>query len=200
MPDESSYKKLIDTEPTPAAIARFARIKDELNIRDDDALWGVVHILEMYTRLTEEHEKNLKSAVWEAVKAYADAGGSINIISGDGRGDGKPKISIATMVLLFGVIVLFGVLMFVAGVSLNEFSPSWAIGDGTSILRYIFSIPAGWILFVFMVIPAGIVMVSRAKSMKLEQGREKKVESFLVCLTLLLFIVTGIFVAIKVLS
>lgn len=178
MSEISNYRKLIDAEPTQEAIARMAAIKDTLKIRDDDALWSIILILEMYMKTIGDFNAKTKRSILEALIQYAEAGGVIKYSDGKDEDErGSKKISLTILVVLVGYLVLFGVIMFVAGATLNEFSPEWVRGstvnDSARLLGYILGAPAGWILFLFVPLPSTYMIFSQLRVIRsLETGRK----------------------------
>ena|GEM_PF-5031231 len=201
MADNANYKNIVGSEPTPETISRFAQIKDTLNLRDDDALWSVVYMLEMYTRTIGDFNIKTKRAILEALIQYAEAGGIIKYVDGaEGESKENKSVLVALLVLIIGFIFLFGVAMFTIGVKMNEFSPGWIrgiSGSGSKMLGYILGAPAGWILIVLLPLPSLFIISTQIKILRTGCDKGRRLEAIAIAAAAILIIILSISVLLR---
>jgi cell fate (sporulation/competence/biofilm development) regulator YlbF (YheA/YmcA/DUF963 family) len=186
---QAAYKQVTEREISKEGLTRFIKIKDTLKIADSDALWGVIYILEMYTRIIEEFNSKMRYALFETVKQvimeYAKAGGTINVYGGDAREKG---VSVERIMLLLGTMLFIIIAVFYAGVCIGASgsAPLW-LSDRIGALNILFGIPAGWLFFIVLTIPCGLYLYDNYHEFKaMPQGKEKNISIAKYCGALLL--------------
>ena len=65
---ESAFEKLAGRRPTQASLQRLYQVRDELGLKDDDALWFLLVALEHYQSLYEDMPKTIRA---ETEKIFA---------------------------------------------------------------------------------------------------------------------------------
>jgi hypothetical protein len=189
---KSAYKKITERELSGPGVKRFMTLKDTLNISDNDAIWGVVCILEMYIRIIEDFNSQMRYAVFETIKQvimeYAKAGGTINVYGGDAREKG---ISIERIMLWLGATLFISIAIFYAGVCVgaNGSAPLW-LDDRVGALNILFGIPAGWLFFIIITIPSALYLFDNFHTVNaMPQGKEKNITIGKYCGALLLLVI-----------
>lgn len=150
------YKEINGVDKIPEDTAeRIMKIGEVLEIRDNDALWSIFLVLDMYMRSIDDFNASIKTTFKDALLDYKERGGQINLI----EKDEDKKFSYANMMCLFGMVLIIGAVCFMAGLRLNEFSPEWLIGTRyDSPLAFLMQIPSGWIFFICGAVPAGWIL------------------------------------------
>jgi hypothetical protein len=171
---DAAYKKVTGRDVSLAGSERFKKIKDELNISNSDALWGVIYILEMYIRIIEDYNTKMQSAVFEAIREYGKRGGSINIYNND-----KDKgLSIERVMLWLGIMLFISLAAFVSGVCVGSAGspPAWITDNKSGALNIFLGIPAGWLFFIIIMIPCGFILHDKYYIIMPLKGKERKIE------------------------
>jgi hypothetical protein len=175
---KAAYRKLTERELSGPGVKRFMTLKDSLNISDDDAIWGVVYILEMYTRIIEDFNAQMRHSLFETVRQvimeYAKAGGSINVY---GDGAGEKGVSAGRVMLWLGAMLFINAAVFYAGVRIGADGAArpWP-GGGTGALNVLLGIPAGWMFFAVLTIPSALYLFdNRHMFDAMPRGREKNI-------------------------
>jgi hypothetical protein len=186
---KTAYRKLTERELSGPGIKRFMTLKDTLKISDNDAIWGVVYILEMYTRIIEDFNSQMRYAVYETIKQvimeYAKNGGTINVYGG---GTGEKGISVERVMLWLGAMLFISIAMFYAGVCVGAggTTPLWLNGRAGA-LNILLGMPAGWIFFVIVTIPSALYLFDNCHEFKaMPQGKERNIAVVKYCGALLL--------------
>jgi hypothetical protein len=190
---KNAYRKLTERELSGPGVKRFMTLKDTLNISDSDAIWGVVYILEMYTRIIEDFNGQMRYAVFETIRQvimeYAKKGGSINVYGGAG----EKGISVERVMLWLGSMLFISVAMFYAGVCVgaNGTAPLW-LSDRIGALNILFGIPAGWIFFIIITIPSALYLFDNYHAFNaMPPGKQKNIAIAKYC-GALMFLFIGI--------
>lgn len=168
------YKEISGGEHLPEdAAQRILRIGEVLNIRDNDAIWSIFIVLDMYLRSVDDFNASIRTTFKDALLDYKERGGEINLI----EKDEDKKFSYANMMCAFGMVLLFGVVCFAAGLRLNQFSPEWLTGTRyDSPLAFLMQIPSGWLFFVCASIPAGWIFKKTIQKIRHGGGtRQEKI-------------------------
>lgn len=164
---EATFEKLIGRQPSPKEIQSLYRVKNALNIRDNDALWMVLMALESYDTMYRKYPGQIASQVSQIVEqqrlviaetADAETKRALGTLA---DAVARTSQSIASQVAEASRLqswgwacigfVAFGALCMVVGFILGTGRiPYWAIvrpGDGpVEILLGTFArTPAGWI-------------------------------------------------------
>jgi hypothetical protein len=193
-PVQNAYQRATGKKLSPDGQMRFASIKEQLNIRSDDAIWGVAFILEMYTRIIEDYNRRMKGALFEAIKEYVAKGGTINIAADPNSNSGHFNVRQALFAL--GMIFSLCVLSFVAGANIHATAPPWMY-EKYGIVNALLGAPSGWILLILIGIPAGMQVKEGAGKMKFETDKKERALIVIQLIALCLVIVVGIVLAIK---
>lgn len=166
------YKEISGGDHLPEdAAQRILRIGKVLNIRDNDAIWSIFLVLDMYLRSIDGFNASIKTTFKDALVEYKERGGEINLI----EKDEDKQFSYANMMCVFGMVLLFGVVCFAAGLRLNPFSPEWMTGTRyDSPLAFLMQIPSGWLFFVCASVPAGWILKQTIEKIDTAEGRDRK--------------------------
>jgi hypothetical protein len=173
---EEAFAKLLGRQATDKERERLYRVRDALGMRENDAFWYIVMILEFYdslylsypARMTEAAEVAIERArgAFEAA-AVAETARVRGLLADEvaRRAAAKPGMELGGVLALAGaalaIVVLFGALCVSAG---------WALGSqggggglegsvGGPLMARVLSVPAGWMAFA-LVLP-GLVHVGR---------------------------------------
>jgi len=65
---EASFEKLLGRQPSEKEIQSLYRVKNALNIRDNDALWLVLMALESYDTLYRKYPAMISSQVTQIIE------------------------------------------------------------------------------------------------------------------------------------
>lgn len=172
---------------------RILKIKEVLNVRDDDALWSVFIVLEMYLRSIDHFNDSIGATFKDALVEYKNNGGEIKLIEQD---DDK-KLTYANVVCIFGIVLLLCAISFAAGVNLNSYSPEWITSVRyASPIAYVMQIPAGWLFFVMASCPAiyQLYKIKNLVSMGSGTKKERVMKYMPYAMISCLLILIGIFV------
>jgi hypothetical protein len=170
---EESFAKALGRAPTDAQRERLHRLREALDLRDNDALWTVVIALEHYDALYREYPARLgeetaraiegaraafaAAAAVEAAKAQATLAQQVARTSAKlaQRLVARP-LRVEWLAAACAVWVLFGALCMAAGARLGSgASPLGARttmvpATGVDLLRAVLGLPAGWMALVFL--------------------------------------------------
>lgn len=76
---ETNYKTILDLAQSQQERDELTKIREQLGLRENDALWSIVGVLQSYTRIVDKFNKNTRNSVYEAVKSFADKGGVVRV-------------------------------------------------------------------------------------------------------------------------
>jgi hypothetical protein len=151
---ESAFAKALGRAPTRDEAERLRRLRDAFGIRDNDALWIIVLVLERYDALYRTYPDETVRAVEKTLRTWRNQPLE-SALPGPTR-----ELCLVTLV---GFLVAFSVLLGAASMALGAMLqsrgtlPCWAF-EGTSIQGHIISVvlgaPAGWIVFLVLIVPA----------------------------------------------
>lgn len=164
---EGSFAKLIERQPTEKEVRRLCRVKDALNLGENDALWLVLIALEsydnLYSRYPEQLAKQMEAATERQTALLADAAKvethralssladsvlktSVSIAK---RSNGVASLQVAAWGLL-GLTAFGGLCVFIGFVLASGRVPYWVGGTGHGIgwnlWNSIAAFPAGWLV------------------------------------------------------
>lgn len=191
----TNYKTILEMAQSQHERDELTKIKEQLGLRENDALWSIIKVLQLYERTVEAFNKNTKNSVYEAVKSFADKGGVMRVSDSDS--------GLSWIQLLFGLTLVFllCVITFIAGISLSNISPPWLKGAEYTggiqrTLRLIFSVPAGWILILVLTIPAVFYIRTYFRCLKFASDKKEKAiySAILISLSSLVLLAVTIFV------
>jgi len=143
MTPQQRFHKAFGRDPDAAESRRFEQIRDRLSIDDEDALWGVAMLLEMYVRLYPE------VASEAAARAVRQELGALRV-SARFSGSGAVEPLGPTLdggVAALGALSVLAALSSVVGASLVGMSAANEGGGSAvvSVVRALALAPAGWI-------------------------------------------------------
>lgn len=191
----TNYKTILDLAQSQQERDELTKIREQLGLRENDALWSIVGVLQSYTRIVENFNKNTRNSVYDAVKSFADKGGVMRV------SDSDSGLSWIQLLLGLTLIFLLCVISFIAGISLSSASPAWLRGAEYTTglqqaLQLIFSVPAGWILIFVLTIPAIFYIKTYFKCLKLSSNKKEKAiySAILISLSSLILLAITIFV------
>lgn len=174
---EEAFAKVVGRPASDDERERLVRLRDALEVQDNDALWAIVMALELYDSLYREYPEKLAAETAKAIegarRAFADAAraeavkvhallarqvarsGAELARTLAGRSVGMPWLAAAGAAL-----VGFGALCVSAGVVLGSGArPFWAARTAGAGARAAFAMvmgaPAGWMMFALLLPVAG---------------------------------------------
>jgi hypothetical protein len=176
---EESFARAVGRPPSDAERERLYRLRDALDLRDNDALWTVVMALEHYdslyraypARLGEETAKAIESArsafqaaaAAEAAKVQASLAQQVAKTSVElARKMAARPVGWPWLTAVAGAVVLFGGVCVAGGAALQGARPFWvqphsqSHGPLLAILGAVLGAPAGWMVFLSLV-PAAVL-------------------------------------------
>lgn len=167
---EHAFERLLDRKPSETEIKRLYRIKEALNLSDNDALWEILIAFESYDTLyrrypalISSHTSKVLKDINESMRLIAEAetkkalGSLTNAVSKSSASlAGKMTDAIRWQIWGFASIglVLFGSLCVFVGFVLGSGKlPYWALNRHeesflSTILSVLANTPAGWIIAV----------------------------------------------------
>jgi hypothetical protein len=172
---EASFAKVMGRAPTEAERERLYRLRDALDLADNDALWAVVMALEHYDALYRQYPARLGEETARAIEgareafAAAAAAEAARVQASLARQVAKASVAIARrlsdrpvsvpwVAAAAASAVLFGALCTAAGAALSSPDrPFWARGQGRGprgllgVLGVVLGVPAGWMVFLLLV-------------------------------------------------
>jgi hypothetical protein len=175
---DDAFGKILGRQPSEQERQRLYRVRDTLGLRDNDAFWYIVLILEHYDALYRDYPKQIgehaRSTLEAAREAFAAAAAAEsakaqNLLSQKvaetsvviARKLAERPIGIHRITMLLAVVVCFGALCITAGVKLaNPGRRFWCNPRVTqegawTILAAVLSVPAGWMVFALL-LPAAV--------------------------------------------
>ena len=177
---EEAFGKLLGRQATDKERERLYRVRDALGMRENDAFWYIVMILEFYDSLYLSYPARMTEAAEEAIDrargafeaaAVAESARVRGLLADEvaRRAAAKPGVELGGVLAVAGaglaVVVLFGALCVSAGWALGSQGGargSWegsAGSVGGQLVARVLSVPAGWMAFA-LVLP-GLVHVGR---------------------------------------
>jgi hypothetical protein len=171
---EESFAKALGRPPSEAERERLYRLRDALDLQDNDALWTVVMALEHYdalyrvypTRLAEETAQAIESArsafqaaaAAEAIKVQASLAAQVAKASVElARKMARKPVGLPWLAGGVASVVLFGGICVAAGAALQVGRPFWLQPRGElhggllRVLGAVLAAPAGWMVFLGLV-------------------------------------------------
>jgi hypothetical protein len=168
---EDAFGKLLGRQPTDKERDRLYRVRDALGIRENDAFWYIVMMLEFYDSLYLGYPARMAEAAEAAIErargafeaaAVAESARMRRLLAEElGRGAAaKPGVKLeeimAAVGAVLGSVVLFGGVCMSAGVALGSRAGargSWDVGGGNvwlQLVAKVLNIPAGWMAFALL--------------------------------------------------
>lgn len=164
---ESAFERLLGRQPSEQEVQGLYRVKNALNIRDNDALWLVLMALQSYDSLYRKYPSMIAEEVRKIVDAQRILAASMveaetkRALGSLAEAVSATSATIAATVaessrllswgwMLLGMLGFGGLCMFVGAVLASGHAPFWisgAAGDSvpTMILGTLGRTPAGWI-------------------------------------------------------
>lgn len=174
---EDAFAKILGRQPSETERVRLQRVRDALGLRDNDAFWYIVMILEHYDALYRDYPRQIaeeaRRVIEQARAAFASAAQAEAakaqrlLLQQMGRGSaesrearGERPVVAAAVTGLVALAVVFGALCVTAGFKLASGPvPFWAAPQRLPLTMYgaiaiALRVPAGWML-VALLVPAG---------------------------------------------
>lgn len=145
--NRTEYKTILELAISQTERDQLSDIKEQLGLRENDALWSIVRILQLYMRTIDAFNANIKNSVYDAVKDFGDRGGIIQASAGE-----TGHVSWLMILLSLSMVFVLCLISFIAGATLSSVSPLWLLGINNSSgslaasLHFFLSVPAGWIV------------------------------------------------------
>jgi len=197
---ETGYKSILELAQSQQERDILIKIKDELNLRENDALWKIVGILQFYERTVESFNSNMRASVHEAIKSFAEKGNLVNISTDNQERDVPSSVS---QIFLAAMLTLMGTFFFVAGATLAPTSPEWLLRNSRStsgvhtIIHLVLSAPAGWILAIVLLIPASMYLKTYFTLFKSAASKKERLTYVSILISLILLILSAAAVLFK---
>ncbi len=171
---EESFAKAVGRPPTDAQRERLQRLREALDLRDNDALWTVVFALEHYDALYREYPGRLgeetaraiagaraafaAAAAAEAAKVQATLAHHVARTSATlARRLAERPLRVEWMTAAGAVWVLFGAVCMAAGARIGPGGGALGATSGGAprseaevLLRGVLGVPAGWMALVLL--------------------------------------------------
>ena len=175
MTTDETFAKILGRQPSQAERDRLYRVRDALGLRDNDAFWYIVMILEHYDSLYRDYPKQIgdeaRRTVEEArrmfaVAAEAESAKAQKMLAQKvaetsveiARKLAERPVGVHRITALLAAAVLFGAMCMTVGYQLADGAkPLWssagAATAGGRAVAAVLGAPAGWMMFAF-VLPA----------------------------------------------
>ncbi len=170
---DEAFGQVLGRQPSEAERQRLYRVRDALGLRDNDAFWYIVMILEHYDSLYRdyprqiaEHARGTIEAAREAfaLAAAAESAKAQSMLAQKvaetsvaiARRLAERRIGLHRVTAVLASVVAFGALCVAAGFKLgNTGRPFWyrpRVGPegNADILAVVLGVPAGWMLFALL--------------------------------------------------
>jgi hypothetical protein len=169
---EEAFAKVVGRQPSEAERGRLYRIRDALGLRDNDAFWYIVMVLEHYDALYRDYpsliREEARRTIEEARRAFAAAAEVEAAKAQTALAQQVAETSVAIarklaerpvgahrVTAMFAAAVAFGALCMTAGFKVGGGAgPLWwstnARGGGASVAALVLGAPAGWMVFAFV--------------------------------------------------
>jgi hypothetical protein len=174
---ENAFAKVLGRQPSEAERERLYRVRDALQLGENDAFWYIVMILEHYDALYAGYPVRMAQAAEEAVTkargafeaaALAETAAARRMLAEEVRrvaaksAGGLERYTAAIAGVLASVVV-FGAICMGAGLALGRgggqlLAPA-AAGVGWPLLSGVLRMPAGWMTFALLL--PGLVQLGR---------------------------------------
>ncbi len=174
---EEAFAKLLGRQPSEAERARLYRARDALGIRENDAFWSIIMLLEHYDALYAGYPARMSQAAEQAIAhargafeaaAIAETAAARRMLAEEVRrvaansGGGLGRLVGVAGAALAGVVVFGGVCL-TAGAALGAGRGGLLVGpgggEGWRVLATVLRAPAGWMAFALLV--PGLVELGR---------------------------------------
>ena len=148
---ESGFAKALGRQPTPLERERLHRLRDAFDIRDNDALWIIVMVLEYYDDRYRQYPEQITRVIENSTAGWRSRTSS---------GDADRELRLVTVVGLgTACSVLFGAGCMALGASIQGRGtiPCWSpkgSGFAQTLAAVVLSAPAGWIVPLVLAVPA----------------------------------------------
>ena len=163
---EEAFAKVLGRQPSEDERGRLYRIRDALGLRDNDAFWYIVLVLEHYDSLYRDYPSQIRDearrTIEEARRAFAvaaevEAAKAQTALAQQvaetsvaiARKLAERPVGIHRITAMFAGAVGFGAFCMTAGfkVAGGERPLGWSHGDNASIATLVLCAPAGWMVF-----------------------------------------------------
>jgi hypothetical protein len=193
--NENAFAKILGRQPTDAERARLQRIRDALDLRENDAFWYILMALESYDSMYREYPRILTETTTRAVKdaraAFAAAAALESAKAQRMLSEQVSRTSVAIakklaersmgverVTMMLAAVVSFGAVCTVSGYCLvGAERPFWVAGHTQSgqmrIVTTLLGVPAGWMAFLLL-LPAAVQTASRGWKLTQELGAARR--------------------------
>ena len=163
---EEAFAKVLGRQPSEVERGRLYRIRDALGLRDNDAFWYIVLVLEHYDSLYRDYPSQIRdevrNTIEQARRAFAAAAEVEAAKAQTALAQQVAETSVAIaktlserpvgvhrITAMFAAAVAFGAFCMTAGFKLagGDTPLGWAHGGNASIAARVLSAPAGWMVF-----------------------------------------------------
>jgi hypothetical protein len=169
---EEAFAKVLGRQPSEVERGRLYRIRDALGLRDNDAFWYIVLVLEHYDSLYRDYPSQIgdeaRKTTEQAQRAFAAAAEAESAKAQRMLAQRVAETSVAIaqrlaerpvglhrVTAVFAAVLAFGAMCLTAGVELAGGRPGWWVagtGDGRAkqILSLVLGVPVGWVAFALL--------------------------------------------------
>ena len=163
---EEAFAKVLGRQPSEVERGRLYRIRDALGLRDNDAFWYIVLVLEHYDSLYRDYpgqiRDQVRNTIEQARRAFAAAAeveaakaqtalaqqvaeASVAIA----RKLAERPVGVHRVTAMFATAVAFGAFCMTAGfkVAGGDRPLGWSYGGNASVAALVIGAPAGWMVF-----------------------------------------------------
>ena len=163
---EEAFAKVLGRQPSEDERGRLYRIRDALGLRDNDAFWYIVLVLEHYDSLYRDYPSQIRdearrtieearrtfaaAAEVEAAKAQTALAQQVAETSvAIARKLAERPVGVHRITGMFAAAVAFGALCMTAGfkVAGGDRPLAWSHNGNASIATLVLGAPAGWMVF-----------------------------------------------------
>ena len=163
---EEAFAKVLGRQPSEDERGRLYRIRDTLGLRDNDAFWYIVLVLEHYDSLYRDYPGQIRDearkTIEEARRAFAAAAeveaakaqtalaqqvAETSVVIA--RKLAERPVGVQGVTAMFAAAVAFGALCMTAGAKVagGDWPLGWSRSGGASIAALVLGAPAGWMVF-----------------------------------------------------
>jgi hypothetical protein len=169
---EEAFAKVLGRQPSEVERGRLYRIREALGLRDNDAFWYIVLVLEHYDSLYRDYPSQIRDearkTIEQARRTFAAAAEAESAKAQRMLAQTVAETSVAIaqrlaerpvglhrVTAVFAAVLAFGAMCLTAGVELAGGRPGWWVagrGDGRAkqILSLVLGVPVGWVAFALL--------------------------------------------------
>jgi hypothetical protein len=177
MSTDETFAKVLGRQPSQEERDRLYRVRDAVGLRDNDAFWYIVMVLEHYDSLYRDYPKQIgdeaRRVIEEArrmfaVAAEAESAKAQKMLSQKvaetsveiARKLAQRPVGVHRVTALLASVVLFGAMCMTVGYQLaGGANPLWpsagAATAGARAIGMVLGAPAGWMVFAMLLPVAG---------------------------------------------